>query len=88
MNYRIDDKNYGRYQELVLRESGLYFPEKRRAEFEAALFKALADAPKTVRRIDDYYHYIIVTIIIIIVIISDYQHNNRSYILINLFTLK
>ena len=51
--------DYLRFRELVLERSGLHFPEKRRANLEAGLFKALAASALFVSEggynLDGYY---------------------------------
>lgn len=51
--------DYLRFRELVRERSGLYFPEKRWADLEMGIFKALAESPLAVQRgshnLDEYY---------------------------------
>lgn len=48
--------DYLRFRDLVMRRSGLYFPDKKRNDLELGVFKALESSQK--QDLDAYYHYL------------------------------
>lgn len=60
--YWLKDELYGRFRDLVLEQSGLHFPAKKRRELELALRKALAglpaDVPPHLQEPEGYYRYL------------------------------
>ncbi|MCI0395704.1 MAG: hypothetical protein L0332_25190 [Chloroflexi bacterium] len=57
-NHQLGYGDYLRFRDLVLTRSGLYFPERKRADLEIGLFKALQDAPTGICDLDAYYHFL------------------------------
>ncbi len=50
---RLDHSDYLKFRDFVLRETGLYFPDKRRADLERGILEALAKS--THQTVEDYY---------------------------------
>lgn len=56
--HQIGYGDYLRFRELILRRSGLHFPDKKREDLEIGLLRAFQDAPETVSDLTAYYHYL------------------------------
>lgn len=56
--HQIGYGDYLRFRDLVLRHSGLHFPEKKRDDLEIGLLRAFQDAPQTVPDLAAYYHFL------------------------------
>lgn len=55
---RLSDAEYLRFQEFILKHSGLHFPENRRKELEKGVMEALENAPVGITNAQSYFAYL------------------------------
>ena len=56
--YQLSYEDYLRFRQLVLKHSGLNFTEKKRADLEAGLLKAVEQAPDGIADVTAYYRFL------------------------------
>ncbi|HRQ40384.1 MAG TPA: CheR family methyltransferase [Chloroflexota bacterium] len=58
IDHRLEDNLFWQFRDLVQSASGLYFPDKKRAELETAVYKALQTAPQGITDPVAYYQHL------------------------------